>query len=86
MSDRPYRRGQPFEVARDVIATESAKQFDPEIVQAFLSVREETWKKARDDADRGCAVAEDSFVAESHGSSPDDSFRRREAYHVLSSL
>lgn len=37
-SDRPYRRALPPEVARDEIVKNSGSQFDPVVVQAFLSV------------------------------------------------
>jgi HD-GYP domain-containing protein (c-di-GMP phosphodiesterase class II) len=35
-SDRPYRKGFPREKAIDIIKQESGKQFNPDIVQAFL--------------------------------------------------
>lgn len=35
-SDRPYRRALPWETAREEILTQSARQFDPEVVVAFL--------------------------------------------------
>jgi HD-GYP domain-containing protein (c-di-GMP phosphodiesterase class II) len=47
MSDRPYRCGRPYAVARAEIARESGTQFDPQVVAAFLSVPEETWVKIR---------------------------------------
>lgn len=50
MSDRPYRRGRPFAVAREEIQKESGKQFDPKVVEAFLSAREEIWDKIRMEA------------------------------------
>ncbi len=40
-NDRPYRKALPFSAAHDEIARESAKQFDPEIVRAFLSIPED---------------------------------------------
>jgi putative nucleotidyltransferase with HDIG domain len=46
-SDRPYRRALPFSEARDEIIRESGRQFDPEIVEAFLSIPEEAWTKIR---------------------------------------
>lgn len=51
MSDRPYRLGRPFPVARKVIQEESGKQFDPEVVKAFLSIKEETWQRLCRQAD-----------------------------------
>jgi putative nucleotidyltransferase with HDIG domain len=50
MSDRPYRQARPFAVARKEIETQSGKQFDPKVVEAFLSIGEETWEKIRLDA------------------------------------
>lgn len=38
-SDRPYKRGWPFEKARDEIHALSGKQFDPDVVFAFEAVR-----------------------------------------------
>jgi response regulator RpfG family c-di-GMP phosphodiesterase len=52
MSDRPYRRGRPYAVARAEIAREAGKQFDPQVVEAFLSIPEEIWEKIRSEASR----------------------------------
>ena len=46
-SDRPYRRALSFEAAREEIKRESEKQFDPEVVEVFLSVPEEIWMRIR---------------------------------------
>lgn len=46
-SDRPYRRALPFSTARDEIARESSRQFDPEVVRIFLSFPEEAWANIR---------------------------------------
>jgi len=46
-SDRPYRRARPFSSAREEIERESGKQFDPEIVRAFLAVPEGVWEQIR---------------------------------------
>jgi putative nucleotidyltransferase with HDIG domain len=48
-SDRPYRKGQSFRAAFDEIERFSGTQFDPHIVDAFLSVPEEIWRKAKYD-------------------------------------
>ena len=37
-SDRPYRRALPFHVARAEIIRGSGRQFDPEVVRAFLRI------------------------------------------------
>lgn len=46
-SDRPYRKGQSYEVSRQLIEEESGKQFDPQAVAAFLAVRVEEWEQIR---------------------------------------
>ena len=46
-SDRPYRAARPFAVAREEIVKNSRKQFDPGVVQAFLSVPEGRWMYIR---------------------------------------
>lgn len=38
MSDRPYRRGRPFEVAVEIILEEAGRQFDPSVAQAFAAL------------------------------------------------
>lgn len=47
MSDRPYRLGRPFRVAYEEIQGQSGKQFDPEVVRAFLLTPEKTWQRLR---------------------------------------
>ncbi len=42
VSDRPYRKGSPFETARQEIVRCAGTQFDPVVVEAFLSVDDET--------------------------------------------
>jgi response regulator RpfG family c-di-GMP phosphodiesterase len=42
-SDRPYRRALSFEAARAEIVRNSGRQFDPEVVRAFLAIPEEVW-------------------------------------------
>jgi len=46
-SDRPYRKGKPYEIARQIIAEESGRQFDPKAVQAFLEVPPDEWQQIR---------------------------------------
>jgi len=46
-SDRPYRPAAAFAVAREEIIRQSGKQFDPEVVSAFLSINEGTWEELR---------------------------------------
>jgi response regulator RpfG family c-di-GMP phosphodiesterase len=52
LSDRPYRQGRPYSVARAEIVRESGRQFDPQVVAVFLSISEETWGKIRIEATR----------------------------------
>ena len=40
-SDRPYRAGRSLEVARKEIARFSGRQFDPRVVEAFMTITEE---------------------------------------------
>jgi HD-GYP domain-containing protein (c-di-GMP phosphodiesterase class II) len=47
-SDRPYRKAQPFSQAREEIARFAGRQFDPRVVEAFLSVPEHTWSDIRE--------------------------------------
>jgi putative nucleotidyltransferase with HDIG domain len=47
-SDRPYRKGRPYEVARQIIAEEAGRQFDPKAVDAFLAVPPEEWAQIRE--------------------------------------
>ncbi len=42
-ADRPYRRGKPHAAAVDLIRAESGRQFDPQVVSAFLDVPEAEW-------------------------------------------
>jgi putative nucleotidyltransferase with HDIG domain len=46
-SDRPYRRGKSFEAAFREIERSSGSQFDPRIVDGFMSVPRRTWEKAK---------------------------------------
>jgi putative nucleotidyltransferase with HDIG domain len=51
MSDRPYRAAQPFSAAREEIIRWSGRQFDPEIVRAFLTIPETVWHDLRKEID-----------------------------------
>jgi|SRR3984885_7622489 response regulator RpfG family c-di-GMP phosphodiesterase len=46
-SDRPYRASQPYANARAEILTNSGHHFDPKVVKAFLSVKEQEWTEIR---------------------------------------
>jgi response regulator RpfG family c-di-GMP phosphodiesterase len=70
-SDRPYRKARPFEEARAEIVRCSGTQFDPSVVDAFLSVPAEEWERIRLDvetvavlsADLAESPTQDSLVA-----------------------
>lgn len=49
-SDRPYRSGQSFELARAEIERHSGTLFDPEVTRIFLSFPSETWERLREQA------------------------------------
>jgi response regulator RpfG family c-di-GMP phosphodiesterase len=46
-SDRPYRRSASYATAREEIAANSRKHFDPLVVNAFLNVPENEWREIR---------------------------------------
>jgi response regulator RpfG family c-di-GMP phosphodiesterase len=50
-TDRPYRKAGDFAGARAEIIAESGRQFDPEVVSAFLSIPERTWDDIRNSTD-----------------------------------
>lgn len=50
-SDRPYRSAQSFAVARSEIARNAGTQFDPKIVETFLSMPESLWEDLRREID-----------------------------------
>ncbi|MFY9562566.1 MAG: HD domain-containing phosphohydrolase [Terriglobales bacterium] len=51
-SDRPYRPKQSEEAARKEIALWSGRQFDPRIVEVFLSMPSNIWEELRKDIDQ----------------------------------
>ena len=46
-SDRPYRKGRPLEVAKEEIKRCSGTQFDPKVVDAYLSVPDSAWDEIK---------------------------------------
>jgi len=46
-SDRPYRQGKPYAIAREIMIAESGKQFDPQAVEAFCAILPEEWEHIR---------------------------------------
>ena len=47
-SNRPYRDALPYEVARQELLDHSGTQFDPRVVEAFISIDEKTWLGVRE--------------------------------------
>jgi putative nucleotidyltransferase with HDIG domain len=47
ISDRPYRKAMTLEEALEEIRRYSGTQFDPKVVEVFLSIPHETWMKYR---------------------------------------
>jgi putative nucleotidyltransferase with HDIG domain len=50
-SDRPYRAAQTWAAAREEIKVWSGKQFDPDVVAAYLDMPEDIWPGLRKDCD-----------------------------------
>jgi len=48
ISDRPYRKALPMSHARQEIKRCAGTQFDPKLVEVFLSIPEEHWKELRE--------------------------------------
>jgi HD-GYP domain-containing protein (c-di-GMP phosphodiesterase class II) len=46
-SDRPYRAALSIDAACDEIREWSGRQFDPRVVEAFLSIEAERWTEIR---------------------------------------
>jgi putative nucleotidyltransferase with HDIG domain len=55
-SDRPYRKGRSFDAARAEIVRCSGTQFDPAIVEVFLSISDDVWTKLRDEVKMGASA------------------------------
>jgi HD-GYP domain-containing protein (c-di-GMP phosphodiesterase class II) len=51
-SDRPYRDALPYRVARQELIDHSGKQFDPEVVDAFLTIDQRVWFDVKDQVQR----------------------------------
>jgi HD-GYP domain-containing protein (c-di-GMP phosphodiesterase class II) len=48
ISDRPYRKALPMSHAREEIQRCSGTQFDPRVVEVFLSIPEDHWRELRE--------------------------------------
>jgi HD-GYP domain-containing protein (c-di-GMP phosphodiesterase class II) len=51
-SDRPYRKALPYERVRQELIDFAGTQFDPLVVEAFLRIAPEDWRRIRDTAER----------------------------------
>jgi HD-GYP domain-containing protein (c-di-GMP phosphodiesterase class II) len=49
--DRVYRPKQSYQAAREEIMRWSGRQFDPDVVKAFIEIPEEIWEHLRKDID-----------------------------------
>jgi response regulator RpfG family c-di-GMP phosphodiesterase len=61
-SDRPYREGTSFVRARAEIVRCSGTQFDPAIVETFLTISDEEWNRIRTNVGQSDPDAERAFV------------------------
>ena len=66
-SDRPYRAAQSISSGRREIERHAGKQFDPEIVQVFLSVPENIWQELRAEIERQNATRRYAVVRSGRG-------------------
>jgi HD-GYP domain-containing protein (c-di-GMP phosphodiesterase class II) len=48
ISDRPYRKAMPISAAREEIRRYSGRQFDPRVVEVFLSQPDSVWLELHD--------------------------------------
>ena len=46
-TDRPYRKAQPLERAREIITEEAGSQFDPQVVEALTAVSDDVLERIR---------------------------------------
>ena len=46
-TDRPYRPASSLDVARQMISAESGRQFDPQVVAAFIAIPDQTFVRIR---------------------------------------
>ncbi|HET9596358.1 MAG TPA: HD domain-containing phosphohydrolase [Anaeromyxobacteraceae bacterium] len=58
-SDRPYRKARPFADARAEVLRCRGTQFDPQVVDAFLSVSGEEWERIRLDVETVAVLSAD---------------------------
>jgi putative nucleotidyltransferase with HDIG domain len=61
-SDRPYRRASSFESARETIRHLSGSQFDPRVVEVFLSIPEDVWPTIARNQRQIAALSASAFI------------------------
>jgi putative nucleotidyltransferase with HDIG domain len=61
-SDRPYRKGTSFAAATEEIVRCAGRQFDPQIVEIFLSMPTETWPELRAETARNSPAGVSSYL------------------------
>jgi putative nucleotidyltransferase with HDIG domain len=64
-SERPYQRASSFEEAREIIRRFSGGHFDPEVVNVFLGIAEETWPAIANDQQQPAGLAPESTATSS---------------------
>src|SRR5262249_9820167 len=57
-SDRPYRKAQSYAIARQEICRNSGTQFDPQVVEVFLTIEDREWDALRTETMRVLATEE----------------------------
>lgn len=63
LSDRPYRKALSVQHARDEVARCSGSQFDPRVVEIFLSLPESIWMELRETAQQNFRLATSAVLA-----------------------
>jgi response regulator RpfG family c-di-GMP phosphodiesterase len=64
-SERPYQRASSFEEAREIIRRFSGGHFDPEVVNVFLGIAEETWPAIANDQQQPAELSPESTATSS---------------------
>jgi putative nucleotidyltransferase with HDIG domain len=80
-SDRPYRKGTTFAAAKAEIVQCAGKQFDPQIVEVFLAMPNETWPGLRTEIERplptvSCTQQTTRLASHTRGIAHDKSIER----------
>ena len=57
-TDRPYRKAEPLERAREIICTQAGSQFDPQVVEALSSIEDDVLERIRTETGARAGIAE----------------------------